>query len=168
MLEDRRRYYWIGLGGGALLMLALWLLPKFGLVPAQTAEQRVAEDIAILAQEPWDSVHVMTVDIQGPAANPTDAILRGVRPNGTPVLVHFAADSPYSSPTAVQRLADAPPEDLDAEVLMVPRSMVQARFRDRFRENATHVGIAIYTGSPPPMSAEEEMTPMVEPASHDG
>jgi hypothetical protein len=168
MLEDRRRYYAIGLGIGLVVMAVLAFGPRFGLIPSQTPEQRVAADIAIIAKEPWDSVHVVSVEIMGPSRNPTDAILHGVRPNGTLVRVHFAADSPYSSSTAVQSLAQSPPEDRNAEILMVPRSLVHSRYRDRFSASATHAGVAIFAGTRAQDRIEGELAPTVEPATHDG
>ncbi len=141
MIFDRRPYYLAGLLIGLGVAAFIWFGPK------TTPEQRVTQDVAILAQEPWDSVRVVDIVYEGPASAPSDVLLHGVRPNGTPVLVHFAADSPYTARTAVQRLLA---QDLDrmAEILMVPRSLVQSHYRDRFRPNATHAGIAYYAGAP--------------------
>ncbi len=157
MIFDRRPYYLAGLIIGLGVAAFIWFGPK------TTPEQRVTQDVAILAQEPWDSVRVVDIVFEGPASEPSDVLLHGVRPNGTPVLVHFAADSPYTARTAVHRLLA---QDLDrmAEILMVPRSLVQSPFRDRFRPNATHAGIAYYAGAPPvdestPAGTSGEMVP---------
>jgi hypothetical protein len=139
MVYDRRPYYLVGLVAGLLVVAFIWFGPKM------TPEQRVAKDVAILAQEPWDSVRVMEIRFEGPADRPTDVLVRGERPNGTPVLVQFAADSPYTAHTAVERLRG---EDGDhvAEILMIPRSLVRSKFRERFRRDATHAGIAYFAG----------------------
>jgi hypothetical protein len=144
MHRNRTRYYVVGLSVG----LAVAALFAFG--PKTTAEQQVARDIAILVTEPWDSVRVTSIDFQGPSAQPTDALVRGVRPNGTPVLVHFAGDTPYTAPTAIRRLQGGEYVGLDAEILMVPRSLVLSKFRKRFDRNATHAGIAFYAATPEP------------------
>ena len=158
MQRDRRRYYVIGLGVG----LAVAALFAFG--PKTTADQQVARDIAILVTEPWDSVQVVSIEFQGPSARPSDALLRGVRPNGTPVLVHFAAETPYTAPTAIRRLQERDYVGLEAEILMVPRSMVLSKFRKRFNRQATHAGIAIYATVPTPAldmdGGEEAMRPL--------
>ena len=144
MQRNRRRYYVWGLGIG-VLVAALF---AFG--PKTTAEQQVRRDISILVTEPWDSVRVVSVEFEGPATQPTGAFVRGVRPNGTPVLVHFAADSPYTASTAIRRLQERKYADLEAEILMVPRSLVLSKFRKRFDPNATHAGIAIFAAVPAP------------------
>lgn len=168
MLFDRRPFYWAGLVLGLVVAACIWFGPK------TSPEQRVSRDVAILAKEPWDSVRVLDIQFEGAAGQPTDVIVRGMRPSGTPVLVHFAADSPYTARTAVERLRG---QDLDqvAEILMVPRSLVLPQFRDRFRRDATHAGIAYFGGSPPVPTGEAAMdaeTPSgagtTAPASHDG
>lgn len=139
MLFDRRPYYVVGFLAGLLLVAFIWFSPK------TTPEQKVTQDVAILAKEPWDSVRVMDIRFEGPLDRPTDVFVRGERPNGTPVLVQFAPDSPYTAPSAVAKLRG---EDRDhvAEILMIPRSLVLSEFRDRFRRDATHAGIAYFGG----------------------
>lgn len=148
MLFDRRPYYVVGLGLGLVIAAFFWFGPK------STPEQRVVRDVAILAREPWDSVRVEDIVFQGSGERPSDVLVRGKRLNGTPVLVHFAPDSPYTARTAVERLRVLD-EDHLAEILMVPRSLVQPEFRDRFRRDATHAGIAYFAGAlpTPPVSA---------------
>jgi hypothetical protein len=168
MLFDRRPFYWAG------LVLGIGIVTFILVGPKTSPEQRVARDVAILAREPWDSVRVLDIQFEGAPAQPSDVLVRGARPNGTPVLVHFAADSPYTARTAVERLRG---EDLDhvAEILMVPRSLVLPEFRERFRRDATHAGIAYFAGPPPVPTAEaaldEESPPgaaTADPAAHDG
>jgi hypothetical protein len=139
MLFDRRPYYVVGFAAGLLLVVLIWLSPK------TTPEQQVTKDIAILAKEPWDSVRVQDIRFEGPANRPTNVFVHGHRPNGTPVLVQFAPDSPYTAQSAVAKLRG---EDRDhvAEILMIPRSLVLSEFRDRFRRDATHAGIAYFGG----------------------
>lgn len=158
MQRDRRRYYVIGLGIGVMIAAV------FAFGPKTTAEQQVARDIATLVTEPWDSVQVISVEFRGPSAAPTDAFLRGVRPNGTPVLVHFASDSPYTASTAIRRLQETDYVDLRAEILMMPRSWVLSKFRKRFDRNATHAGVAIFASAPPEdmPSGEGDMQAMHE------
>jgi len=150
MRLDRRRFYLVGLAIG----LAVAALFAFG--PKTTAEQQVARDIATLVTEPWDSVRVVSLEFQGPSARPSDVLVRGVRPNGTPVLVHFASDSPYTAPTAIRRLSETNFVGLDAEILMVPRSWVLSKYRKRFNTHATHAGVAIFAAVPEP-ALETEM-----------
>lgn len=158
MNYDRKRYYIVGLAVGVAIAAL------FALGPKTPAEQQVAQDIAILVTEPWDSVHVTAIDFQGPSARPTDALVRGVRPNGTPVLVHFAADTPYTAPTAIRRLQARDYAGVEAEILMVPRSLVLSKFRKRFDRSATHAGVAIYAASPPPeMDVEDDGGEMEAP-----
>jgi len=139
MLFDRRPYYVVGFFAGLLLVAFIWFSPK------TTPEQKVAKDVAILAKEPWDSVRVMDIRFEGPAEKPTDVFVRGQRPNGTPVLVQFAADSPYTARSAVNKLRGQDPDHM-AEILMIPRSLVLSSFRERFRRDATHAGIAYFGG----------------------
>ena len=146
MLFDRRPYYLAGLVVGLAVAALIWFGPK------TTPEERVAKDVAVLAQEPWDSVRVVDIVFEGPSQHPTDVILKGVRPNGTPVVVHFAADSPYTARSAMERLQAQDPDRL-AEILMVPRSLVQREFRSRFRHDATHAGIAYFAGTIPEAAA---------------
>lgn len=141
MLFDRRPYYVVGLVAGLLVVAFIWFSPK------ATPEQEVNKDVAILAKEPWDSVRVLDIRFEGPASHPTDVFVRGVRPNGTPVLVQFAADSPYTSRSALERLRSQDADHM-AQILMVPRSLVRPPFRKRFSRNATHAGIAYFAGVP--------------------
>ena len=163
MERDRRRYYVTGLSIG----LAVAALFAFG--PKTSPEQRVAADIAILAAEPWDSITVLSEDFQGPQQSPTDVLVRGVRPNGTDVMIHFAADSPYTSPRAIRVLQESPRTNIEAEILMVPRSLVLSDFRARFNHDATHAGVAVYVPTPAPVveGGDSDMQPMHE-ESNDG
>ena len=160
MLFDRRPYYLAGLVVGLAVAALIWFGPK------TSPEQRVAKDVAVLAQEPWDSVRVVDIVFEGPSSQPSDVIVKGVRPNGTPVVVHFAADSPYTARSAVERLQAQDPDRL-AEILMVPRSLVQPEFRSRFHHDATHAGIAYFAGTIPEATATrapgEQTTPASQP-----
>ena len=159
MLYDRRPFYAVGLLLGLGLMLFIWFA-----APKPTPEQRVVEDVAILAREPWDSVRVVDIVFEGAAEHPSDVVVRGNRPNGRPVVVHFAADSPYTARTAVERLRAQDPDHV-AEILMVPRSLVQREFRDRFRADATHAGIAYFAGVVSVPAASPSMDEKVAPAA---
>lgn len=158
MLFDRRPYYAVGLVLGVVIVAFFWFGPK------PSPEQRVVRDVAILAREPWDSVRVVDIVFEGADARPTDVIVRGNRPNGTPVLVHFASDSPYTARTAVERLRAQDPDHM-AEILMVPRSLVQPQFRDRFRRDATHAGIAYFAGVVLAPAPSPSMDEKIAPAS---
>jgi hypothetical protein len=140
MLWNRRRIWAIGLALG-LLVVAFFL---FG--PKMTVEQRIAEEVAILAREPWQHIHVQQVDFEGSRQDPSDVFVYGARPDGTPVIIEFAEGSPYTSPTAMRRLAEKPLAGSTVEFVLMPRSMVESRYRDRYEPNVTHAGIALFAG----------------------
>lgn len=148
MIVDRRPYYLTGLIIGLGIIAFLWFAPK------QTPAEQVAEDVAILAKDPWDVVHVDRVEVVGPHDAPSAAYLYGWRPDGEPVSVEFLAASPYSSPTAIRRLQQASRGQV-AEVLMVARSLVHRKFIDGYDPRVTHAGIAVFLGLPP-VTAEPE------------
>ena len=163
MHRDRKRYYIVG------LVVGVGVAALFAFGPKTTAEQQVDRDIATLVTEPWDSVRVVSLEFQGPASRPSDVLVQGVRPNGTPVLVHFASDSPYTASTAIRRLRETNFANLDAEILMVPRSWVLPKFRKRFNKNATHAGVAIIASVPEPVleteMGDDDMQPLHGDAS---
>ncbi|MFQ5601017.1 MAG: hypothetical protein ACE5G2_10755 [Candidatus Krumholzibacteriia bacterium] len=166
MIVDRRPFYMMGLTIGVVIAGTVWFLG-----PKQTPDQRVAEDLAILAQEPWHPVHVQRLEVHGGPQNPTDVFVHGVRPSGTPVLVHFVPRSPYTSSTAMRRLLEQPLEGQTIEILMVPRSLVRPEFRDRFHARATHAGVALFAGLPPAgetATGEEDTSPATAAASTGG
>jgi hypothetical protein len=147
MIVDRRPYYL----AGAIVGLGIIALFWFG--PHTTPEERVAGDVAVVAKEPWDVVHVQRVQTVGSPDAPTGAYIHGWRPDGRAVVVHFVAGSPYSSPTAIRRLQETAVEGRAAEVLMVPRSLVHRKYVGRYDANATHAGIAFYA-PPEPMAVD--------------
>jgi hypothetical protein len=140
MLWNRRRIWAIGLALGVLIV-AFFL---FG--PRMTVEQRIAEEVAILAREPWQHIHVQQVDFEGSPQDPRDVTVYGARPDGTPVIIEFAEGSPYTSSTAMRRLAEKPLAGSTVEFLLMPRSMVNKAYRDRYESNVTHAGIALFAG----------------------
>ena len=76
--------------------------------------------------------------------DPRDVFVYGARPDGTPVIVQFAEGSPYTSITAMKRLAAKPLAGSTVEFLLIPRSMVRKDFQDRYEKNVTHAGIALF------------------------
>jgi len=159
MLSNRRRIWAIGLALGALLVVFFLFGPK------KTSEQRIAEEVAILAREPWSPIHIQRVDFNGSRLDPRDVFVYGARPDGTPVVVQFAEGCPYTSNTAMRRLSEKPLAGTTAEFLLLPRSMVDKNWRDRFEDNVTHVGIALFAGI---QAAEEEDMPHDRPATETG
>lgn len=165
MLMDRRPFWWVGIGIGVLI--AAFFL--FG--PKRSADQRVAEDVAILAREPWHPIHVSHVDFRGSAQNAQDVFVHGARPNGTPVVVQFAEGCPYTSSTAIRRLSENSLEGQTSEFLLVPLSMVDKSWSHRFDARATHAGIALFAGIQPADEASEESMdamPVSEPEEDSG
>jgi hypothetical protein len=145
VIFDRRPFYLIG---GAVA--ALFVLGVYFFVPRVTPEQRVQEQLVVLAKEPWVRVRVEDVQYRG-AGQPDQALVRGQRlDTGTPVLVHFLARSPYTSPAAMRHLAELGLAGCDAEVLMLPRSIAHEPYRSQFDAGATHVGVAFFAGVPEP------------------
>jgi len=140
MLTKRRHIWAIGLAIGVLVVIFFLLGPR------KTAEERIAEDVAILAREPWHTVLVERVAFRGSDHAPTDVFLYGARPDGTPLVVQFVDGSPYTSSTAMRRISEHPLAGMTLELLLVPRSLVHKSQRDRIDVNATHAGIALFTG----------------------
>ena len=144
MIIDRRPFWLIGAAIG-LGILAYC----FFFIPRVTPEQRVEEQLSILAREPWTKIRVEGLQFVGSAEDPEQVLLRGVRvADGTPVLVHFVARSPYTSPTAIRRLTEQPLEGRTADVLMLPRSLTQEPYQSQFQPQATHAGVALFAGFP--------------------
>lgn len=143
MIMDRRPYYIVGAILGVGIIALFW----FG--PRTTPEERVANDVAVLAKEPWDVVHVQAVQTIGSEQAPSAAYVHGWRPDGRAVTVHFVAGSPYSSPTAIRRLQETAVEGREAEILMVPRPLVHPKYIGQYDANATHAGIAFYAPAEP-------------------
>lgn len=152
MFTNRRRIWAAGLTIGVLIT-AFFI---FG--PRKSAEQRIAEDVAILAREPWHPIHVQQVDFSGSRQDRRDVFVYGARPDGTPVVVQFADNCPYTSSTAMRRLAEQPLAGRTVEFLLMPRSMVNRAWKDRFEANVTHAGIALFAG----LRAAEDSDPTEE------
>jgi hypothetical protein len=162
MLTKRRHIWAIGLLIGVLVVIFFLFGPK------KSAEQRIAEDVAILAREPWHTVHVQRVAFRGSELAPTDVFLHGARPDGTPLVVQFVHGSPYTSSTAIQRISERPLAGMTVELLLIPRSLVHKTQRDRIDADATHAGIALFSGVAAvdaSMDDDLEMTPDPEPES---
>lgn len=145
MLFDRRPFYLIGGAAGLVLAAILFLaLPKI------TPEDRVKEQLTLLATEPWTPIQIEQVQYVG-GAGAEQAVVRGVRlDTNTPVRVHFIAKSPYTSPSAMNRLTERALDGQRAEVLMLPRSITFEPFRSQFDPAATHAGVALFAGFVPP------------------
>ena len=161
MLTDRRPFWFVGLGIGVLIAAFFLLGPK------RSADQRVAEDVAVLAREPWHVIHVSHVDFRGSTQNARDIFVHGARPDGTPVVVQFAEGCPYTSSTAIRRLSEQSIEGQTSEFLLVPRSMVDKSWMYRFDERATHAGIALYAGIQPAEASAEESLDAAPPAGQE-
>lgn len=144
MLIDRRPFWLLG-GAVGLLIVAYFVF----FTPRLTPEARVQEQLAILAREPWTQVRIERVDFIGGREHPEQVVLRAQRlADGSPVVVQFIARSPYTAATAVTRLTEQPLAGRTAEVLMLPRSLAWAPYRDEFQAQATHVGVALFAGFP--------------------
>lgn len=143
MIFDRRRIYLIG-AAVALLVLVLIYFTR----PQITPEQRVREQLALLAHEPWTMLRVQNVQFVG-AGEPEQVLVHGVRlDNGTPLVVGFLARSPYTSPATMHRLGEQNLEGRVSEVLLLPRSLAQEPYRSQFQAAATHVGVGFFAGLP--------------------
>lgn len=163
MLTKRRHIWAIGLAIGVLVILFFLLGPK------TTVEQRIAENVAILAREPWHTIHVQRIAFRGPQHDPTDAFVYGARPDGTPVVVQFVDGSPYTSATAMRRLSEDPLAGRTAEFVLIPRSLVHKSQQDRFDATATHAGIALFAGvTEAEVSSEDAMEMTPAPGEQDG
>lgn len=143
MIFNRRPFYLVaGLATLVILVVLYFASPRI------TAEQRVAEQIAILAREPWTQVRVQDVQYVG-EGSPEQVLVRGVRlDTGAPVLIDFAAKGPYTSPATFQRLTDQTLVGQVAEVQMLPLSIAHEPFRSQYQAAASHVGVALFAGFP--------------------
>jgi DNA-binding transcriptional LysR family regulator len=173
MIFDRRPFYLICSAIAVAIVIAVWFL-----TPHVTPEQRVREQLAVVASEPWVRVQIHDVQFVGSAENPSQVLVRAHRAaDGSPITVQFVADSPYTSSSALRRLTESPLEGRDADIKMVPRSIVQEKFRGVFQADATHAGVAIFADfavAPdpatlvpavvPPEPSSEAMTTPVPPS----
>ncbi len=140
MIFDRRPIYLISGVIALAIVIAVWFL-----TPRVTPELRVQEQLAVVASEPWVRVQVEDVQFVGSAENPTQVLVRARRAaDQSPILVQFVANSPYTSSSALRRLTGAPLHGREADIKMVPRSIVQEKFRGAFQGDATHAGVAIF------------------------
>lgn len=143
MIFDRRRIYLIG-AAIALLVVALVYFGR----PHITPEQRVREQLALLAHEPWTMVRVQDVQFVG-AGEPEQVLLSGVRlDSGASVVIGYLGRSPYTSPATMQRLREQNLVGRVSEVLLLPRSMGVEPYRSQIQTAATHVGVSFFAGLP--------------------
>lgn len=170
MIYDRSRYYFIAFGAAFLVVLVLYIAN-----PRVTAEQRVQEQLAILASMPWTQIQVDDVQSVG-----QQVLVRGRRlKDGKPVLIGFLGSTPYTSPATIQSLTEKPIAGLTADVVMLPRSLAYLPYRSQADPTATHVGVALYadvperadTATPTPlesgsMEGAMEPTPVDAAAAH--
>lgn len=166
MMFDRRPFYLVG---GAVALLVVGYFAFFA--PRITPQIRVQEQISLLSQEPWTAVQVQSVQFLGGTATPDQVLLRGRRvADGSEVVVHFVADSPYTASAAIRRLTEQPLEGRTADVLMLPRSLAHAPFRQRYQDVASHVGVAVFAGFPdrPATTASHDTSAEATAASTDG
>lgn len=141
MIFDRTRYYLIASGAALLIFLGMW----FG-IPRITAEDRVKEQLDLLAQEPWTRVEVQQVQ---PVGSGSEMLVQGRRlDTGMPVTVDFKAGNPYTSEATIQSLRARPLDGTVADILMLPRSITREPYRSTFQPTATHVGVAVFAGLP--------------------
>ena len=151
MIFDRSRYYWIALAVAVLIGLGVYFS-----IPRVTPQQRVREQVALLATEPWVRVRVDDVRYVG-AGEPEQALLRGVRlDTGAPVAVDYTVSSPYSASGAMRQLLEKALPGTVAEVLMIPRALAQEPYRSELQTGATHVGVTLFAGLP------QELEPVAE------
>lgn len=140
MIFDRRPIYLIG---GAIALIVV--VAVYFLTPRVTPEVRVREQLAVVASEPWVRVQVEDIQYVGSAQDPSQVLVRARRAvDGSPILVQFVANSPYTSTSALRLLTESPLEGREADVKMVPRSIVQEKYRGAFQSDATHAGVAIF------------------------
>jgi len=140
MIFDRRPFYLISGAIALAIVIAVWFL-----TPRVTPEMRVREQLAVVASEPWVRVQIHDVQYVGSVQNPSQVMVHARRAaDGSPIMVQFVADSPYTSSSALRRLTETPLEGRDADIKMVPRSIVQKKFRGAFQGDATHAGVAIF------------------------
>ena len=160
MIFDRSRYYWIALAVAAVIAAGLYFT-----IPRVTPQQRVGEQLALLASEPWIPVRVEDVRYVG-AGEPEKALLRGVRlDTGAPVAVDYTVASPYTASGAMQQLLEKALPGTVAEVLMIPRALAREPYRSELQPGATHVGVTLFVGLPEqPEPVAESLTPEEEGA----
>ena len=177
MIFDRRPFYLICTGIAAVIVVAVWFL-----TPRVTPEQRVQEHLAVVASEPWVRVQIDDVQYVGSIENPSQVLVRARRAaDGSPIVVQFIANSPYTSPSALRRLTEGPLQGREADIKMLPRPIVPEKYRGVFQADATHAGIAIFadfamapvevapsepvgTTTTEPAAAPPATTPPAEPA----
>lgn len=166
MIFDRRPFYLVG---GAVALLVVGYFALFS--PRITPQVRVQEQISLLSQEKWTSIQVESVQYIGASASPDQVLVHGRRvADGSEVVVHFVADSPYTASTAMRRLTEQPLEGVTAEVMMLPRSLARSPFRQRYQDVASHVGVALFAGFPerPATTASHDSSSDGIPVSTDG
>ena len=155
MIIDRRPIYLVGSALG-LLIIGFFLIAS----PKVTPEQRVREQLSLLAREPWVPIQVQRVEVAGAPKSPEHVLVRAVRQaDGSAVVIEFVATSPYTSPSAIQRLVEQPLEGRKCDVQMLPRSLTYLPYRQAFEGGATHVGVSFFAGFPDrPATAANETT----------
>jgi len=158
LIFDRRPYYLIAFGAVALVAAVLYFA-----LPRVTAEQRVLEQLAIVAQEPWVRVQVQAVEPSG-----SDQVLvDGVRlDTGAPVRIDFVGKGPYTSESTMRAVNGGSLVGQVVEVKMLPLSLAQEPYRSQHRPGTSHVGVALYAGVPADATATSmpESIPQVSPS----
>jgi len=157
LIFDRRPYYLIAFGA-VLLVAAV----AYFTLPRVTAEQRVQEQLAIVAQEPWVRVQVQAVEPSG-----TDQVLvDGVRlDTGMPVRIDFVAKAPYTSAATMRAVQGDQLVGQIVEVKMLPLSLAQEPYRSQHRPGTSHVGVALFAGVPEDAAASLEREAPQMPAN---
>jgi hypothetical protein len=154
VIFDRSRYYWIALALAVVIGAGVYFS-----MPRVTPQQRVREQVALLATEPWIRVRVDDVRYVG-AGEPEAALLRGVRlDTGAPVAVDYTVSSPYTASGAMRQLLEKALPGTVAEVLMIPRALAREPYRSELQSGATHVGVTLFAGLP------QELEPVAESAA---
>jgi len=174
MIFDRRPIYLIGGALAVVIVMVVWFL-----TPRVTPEMRVREQLAVVASEPWVRVRIQAVQYVGSVQSPSQVLVHARRAaDGSPIMVQFVANSPYTSTSALRMLTESPLEGREADIKMVPRSIVNEKYRDAFQGDATHAGVAIFAdfatapdpatlvpASTTPASSGDAMTSPVEPVT---
>ncbi len=143
MIFDRRRIYLIG---AVLSLLVLVLV--YATRPQISPDQRVREQVAMLAHEPWTLVRIQDEQFVG-TSEPDQVILRAVRlDTGEPITVGFLSRSPYTSPATMQRLREQELAGRVGEALLLPLPMAEEPYRSEFKQGVTHVGVVFFAGLP--------------------
>jgi len=160
MIIDRRPFWLIG-GAAGLVILAYFVF----FTPRITPDQRVQEQLSLLAREPWTRVQIDRVQFIGAPQQPEQVVVQARRlADGSPIVVHFVARSPYTAPSAMRRLTEQPLEGRIADLLMLPRSLAYEPYRDQFQPQATHAGVALFAGFPETAAGQVGGSPV--PAMH--